>query len=81
MATALRLEAGGLSEVITASGGAYLLRVADKSPIDEEAFQTARPDLERELLGTRQREALQIWFAQMYESAQIEDNRHLNYRF
>jgi len=79
---ALRLDSGQLSEVVTGARGAYLLRVVDKDAFDEEDFQVARPALERELLSQRQGEALQTWFAQVYETAQIEDNRHyFNYRY
>ena len=56
--------------------------MVDKDAFDEEDFQVARPALERELLSQRQGEALQTWFAQVYETAKIEDNRHyFNYRY
>ena len=78
---ALRLAPGQLSNIVTDARGAYLLKLVEKNTFDEEDFQATKPALELELLAQLQREALQTWLAQAYDSAQIEDNRHLNYRF
>ena len=78
---ALGLESGQLSDVVAGARGAYLLKQVEKNDFDQEDFQTSKPALERELLAQRQREALQTWLTQVYETAHIEDNRHLNYRF
>ena len=78
---ALRRDSGQLSDVVAGARGAYLLKLVEKNDFDQEDFQTSTPALERELLDQRQREVLQTWFTQVYETAQIEDNRHLNYRF
>ena len=78
---ACRLQSGELSDVITTDLGAYLMRLNDKQSVDEAQFLEARMTTERELLQQRQAEALQLWSANMYESAEIVDNRHLNYRF
>ena len=79
---ALRLEPGQVSDVVTAARGAYLLKLVEKSDFDEEDFQASKPELERELLGRRQSEALQTWLTQVYDSAQIDDNRHyFGYKF
>jgi len=74
---AFRLNPGELSEVITLPRGAYLLRLAEKIPADEARFQADAARLAEQLLRQRQTEALQLWFDQLYDSAQIEDNRHL----
>lgn len=78
---ALGLESGQLSDVVAGARGAYLLKLVEKNDFDQEDFQTSKPALERELLAQRQREALQTWLTQVYETAHIEDHRHLNYRF
>ena len=78
--TAFRLEPGQLSQV-TDSRGAYLLRLVEKTEVDEEAFQKGRLDLEQQLLQKKKTEALQAFLVKMYETAQIEDNRHLFYTF
>ena len=59
--------------------GAYLLRLTGKSAIDEAAFEEERATVEAELLQARRAESLQVWYAQIYENADIEDNRHLFY--
>lgn len=73
---AFRLQPGELSEVVTLPRGAYLLRLVEKIPADETRFQATSKQLADQLLRQRQNEALQIWFDQLYASAQIEDNRH-----
>jgi peptidyl-prolyl cis-trans isomerase D len=82
---AFRLEPDQLSEVVTlAEGGyqgAYLLRVVEKTPVDEEKFDEEREHLQAQLQAQRQQEAVQNWFANMYEMAQIEDNRHRFFTF
>ena len=79
---AFRLQRGALSEVITTHLGAYLMRLADKQEVDESLFIAERPAVEQTLLQQRQAEALQLWLVNMYESADIVDNRHLfDYRF
>ncbi len=79
---AFRLQRGDLSEVITTNLGAYVMRLADRQDVDESQFLAERPSVERELLQQRQTEALQLWLVNMYESADIVDNRHLfDYRF
>ena len=79
---AFRLEAGQISAVIPmAPQGAYVIRLVEKTPVDEEAFQSSRAALEQELLQRHQGEAVQLWFAQLYESADIQDHRHRFYTF
>lgn len=79
---AFRLLSGDLSEVITTNLGAYLMRLTDKQEVDESLFAVARPSIEQELQQQRQTEVLQLWLVDMYESADIVDNRHLfDYRF
>ena len=78
---AFSIQPGDLSDVVSARNGAYLLRVIEKIPIDEEAFLDAREALLEELLKERRNEALQVWLSQFYAAAEIEDNRHLFYTF
>jgi hypothetical protein len=79
---AFRLQPGDLSEVITTNLGAYLIRLTDKQSVDESLFLAARTTAEKELLQQRQTEALQLWLVNMYESADIVDDRHrFDYKF
>ena len=82
---AFRLEEGQLSAVIeVAEGsqrGAYLLRLLEKTPIDEEQFAEQRAQVGAQLQAQRTQEAVQNWFTHLYETAEIEDNRHLFFTF
>ena len=79
--TAIKLESGQISDVITDARGAYLLRLVEKSAVDEEEFLEKRNVIEQELLQQKQMEALQAFLTKMYDTAQIEDNRHRFYTF
>ena len=81
ISTAFGLEAGDLSEVVTLPRGSYLIHVVNKVPLDEEGFAAAREQTMQTLLRQRQGEAWQIWTSQIFESAVIEDNRHVFYAF
>ena len=78
---AFELSVGQISDVVVQNNGAYLLRLTERPSIDESAFAEARVEVEAELLQARRNEALQTWFAQIFESADIEDHRHLFYSF
>ena len=82
---AFRLEKGRLSEVIeVAEGsnrGAYLLKLLEKTPVDEEQFAAQREQVVTQLQAQREQEAVQNWFAHLYETAEIEDNRHRFFTF
>ena len=82
---AFRLEEGRLSEVIeVAEGskrGAYLLKLLEKTPVDEEQFAAQREQVVAQLQAQREQEAVQNWFAHLYDTAEIEDNRHRFFTF
>ena len=82
---AFRLQEGQLSEVIevTEGGkrGAYLLKLLEKTPVDEEQFAAQREQVIAQLQAQREQEAVQNWFAYLYETAEIEDNRHRFFTF
>ena len=82
---AFRLEEGRLSEIIeVAEGskrGAYLLKLLEKTPVDEEQFAAQREQVVAQLQAQREQEAVQNWFAHLYDTAEIEDNRHRFFTF
>ncbi len=82
---AFRLEKGRLSEVIeVAEGskrGAYLLKLLEKTPVDEEQFAAQREQVIAQLQAQREQETVQNWFAHLYDTAEIEDNRHRFFTF
>ena len=78
---AFRLKEGEFSDVVILPQGAYLLHLIDRTSIDETKFQEELAQTQSELLGQRQSEAMQAWFTQLYEAAQIEDHRHYFFTF
>ena len=82
---AFRLEKGRLSEVIEviegSNRGAYLLKLLEKTPVDEEQFAAQREQVLAQLQAQREQEAVQNWFAHLYDTADIEDNRHRFFTF
>jgi len=78
---AFELSDGQVSDVVVQNNGAYLLRLSQRDQVDESAFVESRAAIEEQLLQTRRSEALQVWFAQIFESADIQDHRHLFYSF
>ena len=58
-----------------------MLRQLDKTPADEALFAEQRGEIAAQLQAQRQQEAVQNWFAHMYETAEIEDNRHRFFTF
>ncbi len=82
---AFRLVEDQLSEVIeVAEGskrGAYLLKLLEKTPVDAEQFAAQREQVVAQLQAQREQEAVQNWFAHLYETAEIEDNRHRFFTF
>jgi len=85
IAAAFDLGENQLSEVVAvAEGGyqgAYLMRVLEKMPEDEEKFAEEREQVAAQLHAERQQLAIQNWFAHIYETAEIEDNRHRFFTF
>jgi hypothetical protein len=50
-------------------------------PVDEEQFAAQREQVVAQLQAQRGQEAVQNWFAHLYETAEIEDNRHRFFTF
>jgi peptidyl-prolyl cis-trans isomerase D len=78
---AFRLSPGGLEVVQVPPRGAYLVRLLSRTPVDETSFQSQSGQVAQQYLRQAQNDALQTWFAQIYKSAKIEDNRHHFYTF
>ena len=75
------LDEGKFSEIITQNDGAYLIRLLEKKPFDENEFSERKDEYAQQLLAKRQQEVIENWFAQLYDSADIEDNRHQFFTF
>jgi peptidyl-prolyl cis-trans isomerase D len=75
-AAAFALQPGDVSDIVTQGNGAYLLHQTERTAADDSLFEQQRPAIEAQLLETRQREALNSWYAQLYERGDIQDYRH-----
>ncbi|MBT6146690.1 MAG: hypothetical protein HOH74_14725 [Gemmatimonadetes bacterium] len=75
-AAAFALQPGQPSDVVVQGNGAYVLSLVERTPADETQLVQQQEAIEAQLLDMHRREALQSWYAQLYESAQIEDYRH-----
>jgi len=78
---AFELSVGDVSDVVVQNNGAYLIQLTQRTPIDEAAFAADHATIAEQLLQTRSSEALQTWFAQIFEGAEIHDHRHMFYSF
>ncbi len=76
---AFRLQSGEISDVVTTEGGAYILQVLERQPIDESAFQGGRQALAQRLLSQKRRRTVAIWLDNLKTDAEIVDNRHYFY--
>jgi len=78
---AFRLNVGEISDVLTTDRGAYVLRVQERIPIDESAFEKEKTTLAQKLLNQKRNEVFSAWFEDIKEKADIADNRHHFYRY
>lgn len=73
-------EPGKISKPVEGNNGAYLIKVTERTPFDEEAYAKERNIIRDNLLQQRRSQYFQQWLAELKEEADIEDNRHLFYR-
>ncbi|MGA1197838.1 MAG: peptidylprolyl isomerase, partial [Candidatus Latescibacterota bacterium] len=76
---AFRLPVGQVSDIVTTDRGAYIFKVLNKTPIDEEKLAEERETLSQQLISQKRQEVIASWFADLREKAPIEDNRHIFY--
>ncbi len=60
---------------ITTNRGVFALKTLWKWELDPQAFAEQAPALRQRMIGLRQQQALEDWFAEQMEKADIEDNR------
>ncbi len=76
---AFRLQSGEMSDVVTTEGGAYILQVLERQPIDDSAFQAERQALTQRLLSQKRSQTVAIWLNNLKTDAEIVDSRHYFY--
>lgn len=72
---AFGLAQGQTAGPVETGRGLYFLRLMDRQPFDEEAFQREKDLLVRELRGAKMRERFNAWFEARRAAADIEDRR------
>ncbi len=76
---AFRLQSGEMSDMVTTEGGAYILQVLERQPIDDSAFQAERQALTQRLLSQKRSQTVAIWLNNLKTDAEIVDSRHYFY--
>jgi peptidyl-prolyl cis-trans isomerase D len=72
---AFGLAQGQTAGPIETSRGLYFIRLIDRQPADEEAFQREKEILRQELRREKMRERFNAWFDSRRAAAEIEDRR------
>jgi peptidyl-prolyl cis-trans isomerase D len=72
---AFGLAQGQTAGPIETSRGLYFIRLIDRQPADEEAFQREKETLRQELRREKMRERFNAWFDAQRAAAEIEDRR------
>ncbi|HJU87399.1 MAG TPA: peptidyl-prolyl cis-trans isomerase [Gemmatimonadota bacterium] len=72
---AFGLAQGQAAGPIETSRGLYFIRLIDRQPADEEAFQREKEVLRQELRREKMRERFNAWFDAQRAAAEIEDRR------
>jgi peptidyl-prolyl cis-trans isomerase D len=72
---AFGLAQGQTAGPVETGRGLYFLRLIERQPFDEEAFQREKEILLRELRGERMRERFNAWFEARRAAAEIDDRR------
>jgi parvulin-like peptidyl-prolyl isomerase len=72
---AFGLAQGQTAGPVETARGLYFLRLIERQPFDEEAFQREKDLLVRELRGEKMRERFNAWFEARRAAANIEDRR------
>jgi peptidyl-prolyl cis-trans isomerase D len=72
---AFGLAQGQTAGPIETSRGLYFIRLIDRQPADEEAFQREKEILRQELRREKMRERFNAWFDAQRAAAEIEDRR------
>lgn len=74
-ATALALQPGQKSGLIETERGFYFLKVLEKTPFDESAFNAQKEANGKRLLALKRNKIFNDWYTALKENAKIMDNR------
>ncbi|MBN2030908.1 peptidylprolyl isomerase [bacterium] len=74
--TAFQLQTGEVSPPIEGIRGVYILKVIEKTSINETLFENEKENLEQTLLQEKQQIAFTTWYNDLKDKAKIEDFRN-----
>ena len=75
---AFSLPVGQVSPVIVGAGGAVIIKVLSRAPIQETAFQAAKEQLAQQIAREKQNLVYNEWLQKLRDSAKIEDYREIS---
>ena len=73
---AFGLEANEISQPVEATRGYYLIKLLDKTKIDEADFQRQKSQIYTQLLNQKKQRAFMEWYSELKKKAKIKDYRH-----
>ncbi|HCQ02359.1 MAG TPA: hypothetical protein DIT99_17500, partial [Candidatus Latescibacteria bacterium] len=65
---------GEMSDLVKGDRGYYLVQLVEHQPIDNEAFNSSKDNLQKQLLIQKQNQLYSEWLADLEENAEIENN-------
>jgi parvulin-like peptidyl-prolyl isomerase len=74
-AAAFTLEPEKVSPLLETSRGFYYIKVVERPPFDEQAFQQQYNTIRNRLLSQKSQQFFNEWFEELKKKANIEDNR------
>jgi peptidyl-prolyl cis-trans isomerase D len=74
-AAAFTLEPGKISPLLETNRGFYYIKVIERTPFDEQAFQQQYQTIRNRLLTQKSQRFFNEWFDELKKKADIEDNR------
>lgn len=77
---AMKSEINKISEPIKGAYGAYVIRVTQRTPADENNFAVQKNDLKQRLLQQKKSMFFNNWLMQARKELDVEDNRYNFYR-
>ncbi|MFC1561610.1 SurA N-terminal domain-containing protein, partial [candidate division KSB1 bacterium] len=79
-AASLGLDSGEISNPFIGNIGAYIIKMIEKDPFNEEVFEQRKAQIKSELISQKRQMAYSDWIMQLRENADIEDSRNQFFR-
>jgi len=73
--TAFALNPGQISQPVEGSRGYYLIKLTDRTPMNEKDFEAQKETLKAQVVQRKQQAMFGLWYNDLKEKAEIKDNR------